>query len=167
MTIGENSEKNTTVTVTNAATPSLPPGELRLFNWLKSKGEIEINKNIGASLHSNHNEVLETIEDENRRSYFNHNVGYIAFGVIFSALSIFGMVFFEIIDFIWLPIAIAVAALTMTATAGLSHLLAARSMFAWAKAFAITAILGNLIPFIFSTTGLWEVLQAAWSDGFF
>lgn len=165
--IGENSDKNTTVTVTNAATPSLPPGELRLFNWLRSKGEIEIDKDIGGSLHGNHNEVLEIIEDENRRSYFNHNTGYVAFGVVFSALSIVGMVFFQIIDFIWLPVAVALAALTMTATAGISHLLVARSMFAWAKAFAIVAFVGNLIPFIFTTTGLWETLQAAWTQGEF
>ncbi|AVX05220.1 hypothetical protein MXMO3_02709 [Maritalea myrionectae] len=167
VTIGENDDKNTTVTVTNAATPSLPPGEMRLFNWLRSKGQIEIDKDIGESLHGNHNEVLEIIEDENRRSYFNHNVGYVAFGVIFSALSIVGMVFFEIIGFIWLPIAVALAALTMTATAGISHLLAARSMFAWAKGFAIVAIVGNMIPFIFTTTGLWETLHAAWTNGEF
>ncbi|MCF4097853.1 DUF2207 domain-containing protein [Maritalea mediterranea] len=165
--IGETEDKNTTVKVTNAAMPSLPPGELRIYNWLRSKGEIEINKDIGGSLHDNHNEVLETIEDENRRTYFNHNVGYIAFGVIFSALSIFVMVFFEIIDFIWLPIAVALAALIMTATAGISHLMAARSMFAWAKVFVIVAIIGNFVPFMFTTTGLWDTLQAAWDNGTF
>lgn len=165
--IGETGDKNTTVKVTNAATPSLPPGEMRLFNWLRSKGEIEIDKDIGESLHDNHNEVLEIIEDENRRTYFNHNVGYIVFGIVFSALSIFGMVFFQIIDFIWIPIAVALAALTMTATAGLSHLMAARSMFAWAKAFAITAMVGNIIPVIFTTTGLWETMRAAWDHGYF
>ncbi|TDQ63903.1 putative membrane protein DUF2207 [Maritalea mobilis] len=163
--IGENGEKNTTVTVTNATTPSLPPGEMRLFNWLRSKGEIEIDKDIGESLHDNHNEVLEIIEDENRRTYFNHNVGYIAFGVVFSALSIFGMVFFEIIDFIWLPIAVALAALTMTTTAGISHLIKARSMFAWARAFVFAALVGNFIPILFTTTGLWATLQEAWGSG--
>ncbi|WP_424981878.1 DUF2207 domain-containing protein [Maritalea sp. S77] len=163
--IGETSDKKTTVKVTNAATPSLPPGEMRLFNWLRSKGEIEIDKDIGESLHDNHNEVLEIIEDENRRTYFNHNVAYIAFGIVFSAASIIGMVFFEIIDFIWIPIAVAMAALTMMATAGLSHLMAARSLFAWAKFFVLSAIIGNFIPILFTTTGLWATLQEAWGRG--
>ena len=101
------SGKHTKVTVTEEEPHDLPSGERLIYDWLHAKGEVVIDKAVGKSLHQLHADFIETIEDENRRAYFNHNTGYVLFGFVLSAIVVVAMLYFEVLHFGWVVLSIA------------------------------------------------------------
>lgn len=115
------SNKDTKVTVTDKEPDDLPSGELKLYTWFHAKGSVTINKDIGKSLHELHADFIETIEDENRRTYFNRNTGFIITGLALSLLSLVGMLYFEVLHFVWLVVAIVAGVFVAMVSGMLSH----------------------------------------------
>lgn len=115
------SGKDTNVTVTDKEPDDLPSGELKLYTWFHAKGSVTINKDIGKSLHELHADFIETIEDENRRTYFNRNTGFIILGLALSLLSLVGMLYFEVLHFVWLVVAIVAGIFVAMVSGMLSH----------------------------------------------
>jgi len=134
---------DTKVTVTSKEPDDLPSGELKLYTWFHAKGSVVINKKVGASLHVLQSEFVKTIEDENRRYFFKRNTGYIILGLVISFLSLFGMLFLEVLDFMWLIIAVALAVVTAIFSGIISKTDSGFSLSKGVGIFIFLAVFGN------------------------
>jgi uncharacterized membrane protein YgcG len=107
LVIIDNVKKTLKVTVTGKQpTEPLPPGEKVLFDYFTSKGSVTVNKTTGPKINETRGEFVKTLESENRRVYFNHNIGYVVFGVVFSILCLGALVLFDMLPFFVVMIAI-------------------------------------------------------------
>lgn len=84
----------------------LPPGEQSVFNYLRSKGEIEIGKKSGPGLATQKSMFVSLIEQEHRHAFFRNNIGYVVFGFVLSLLVIIALVFLKALSAEWLIISI-------------------------------------------------------------
>ena len=78
------------VAIKDVAGGNLPVGERAIFklvNGYKSR-DLKISKSNGSKVKRLQNEFSSAMEKEHRRDYFNHNIGYIVFGVFLSILVI-------------------------------------------------------------------------------
>lgn len=115
-------DKKTKITVTEKQAPELPVGELKLYTWFKSRGDVVIDKAVGKSLHEMHADFIDTIEEENRRAYFNNNSGFVFFGILLSALMVFSMLYFEVLHFAWVVVSIVIGVFAVIISGIFSHL---------------------------------------------
>ncbi|MFT6659816.1 DUF2207 domain-containing protein [Maritalea sp.] len=143
VTLGQ-SGKDTKVTVTSKEPDDLPSGELKLYTWFHAKGSVTIDKKIGASLHELHSDFIETIEDENRRNFFDHNTGFVIVGLALSLLALFGMLYFEVIHFFWLVIAIVVGVVVAMISGMMSKAGSGPKFSRGIALFILIALFGNL-----------------------
>ena len=74
--------------------PGLPPGERAIFDWVKRKGEVTIDKANGPGVASAFAAFKDAIEKENRNRFFKRNLGYFALGAAFTVVAIAAVVFF-------------------------------------------------------------------------
>lgn len=103
----DNTGKKLKVTVTGKE-PAAPlsPGEELLFDYFKSKGSVVVDTANGPGLNEKRGEFIQTLETENRRVYFNRNVGYVVLGVALSVLSLGTLVLSGVLDPVFLIIAV-------------------------------------------------------------
>ncbi|MFD1943869.1 DUF2207 domain-containing protein [Paradevosia shaoguanensis] len=101
--------KKLRITLTGAEpAETLPPGEAMLFGYLKSKGDITVDTTTGPELNQKRSEFISTLQNENRQVYFRNNTGYVFLGGLLAVLLLGAMVFFEVLDPLWLIIAVVV-----------------------------------------------------------
>jgi len=153
--LGE-SGKKTKVTVTEKEADDLPSGELKLYSWLQAKGTVVIDKDVGSSLHELHTDFISTIEDENRRTYFERNTGFIVIGVAISLLFLLSMLYFEVLHFGWFIIALVLGVFIAMTSGALSHIGKMPSASRGIAMFIFIAVFGN------AATGL--IASAQWFD---
>ena len=85
------SGKNTTLkAIGNAKTP-LPRGETIIDNYMRTRGELVVNKGNGPGLKRTKDIFLNKIQTENRNAYFFNNYLYVAVGLGFSIISIIAL----------------------------------------------------------------------------
>ncbi|MEQ9638058.1 MAG: DUF2207 domain-containing protein [Devosia marina] len=102
-----NPGKTLTVAVTGKRPDQkLPIGEQVLFSYFEGKGTVTFNKANGKDLGTKRTEFTSAIESENRKIWFNHNWGYAGFGFLLAAAMIVAMVVFDVLEPIWLFIAV-------------------------------------------------------------
>lgn len=73
--------KTMTITSTGTASEKLPPGEQGVYNYIRSKGKVTVDKTDGPKLNEKRGELVTAIERENREVYFKNNVLYTLGGV--------------------------------------------------------------------------------------
>ncbi|MET3926411.1 DUF2207 domain-containing protein [Devosia sp. 2618] len=105
----DNPKNGLSVTVTDTApkTP-LPGGEQNLFDYLKTKGTVSVDKDNGVELNKQRAAFQSAIESENRSVWFNHNTSFAIFGVILAAGILVAMVWLDVLEPIWLIVGIVV-----------------------------------------------------------
>jgi hypothetical protein len=102
-----NPGKTLTVAVTGKdPVGKLPVGEQVLFSYFDSKGAVTFDKANGKDLGTKRSEFISAIASENRKTWFNNNWGFAAFGFVLAALMILGMVVFDVLEPVWLFVAI-------------------------------------------------------------
>ena len=103
----KNPDKTLTVTVTGKQPDQrLPVGEQVLFSYFQSRGAVTFDKANGKDLGSKRTEFTTAIESENRKAWFNNNWGFAGLGFVLAALMIGGMVLFDVLEPVWLFIAL-------------------------------------------------------------
>ncbi|QYO77602.1 DUF2207 domain-containing protein [Devosia salina] len=103
----KNPDKTLTVTVTGKQPDKkLPVGEQVLFSYFDSRGAVTFDKANGKDLGSKRTEFTTAIESENRKTWFNNNWGFAGLGFVLAALMIGGMVLFDVLEPVWLFIAL-------------------------------------------------------------
>ncbi|KKC41308.1 hypothetical protein WH87_01320, partial [Devosia epidermidihirudinis] len=80
----------------------LPVGEQTLFDYIQTKGTLNVDKSTGVELAAQHQAFNEAISRENRKVWFNHNFGYAAFGFFLAFMVLGVMVLFDALEPIWL-----------------------------------------------------------------
>lgn len=83
----------------------LPVGERVLFAFFKARGSVTFDKTTGKDLDEKRTEFIGAIESENRLVWFNHNTIFAVFSFVLAAGMIGAMVWFDILDPIWLFVA--------------------------------------------------------------
>lgn len=102
-----NPGKTLTVAVTGKRPDQkLPVGEQVLFSYFDGKGAVTFDKANGKDLGTKRTEFTSAIESENRKVWFNHNWGYAGLGFLLAAAMIVGMVVFDVLEPVWLFIAL-------------------------------------------------------------
>ena len=84
----------------------LPPGEAMVYSYLSSKGELTVDTSTGPELNQKRHEFVSTLQNENRQVYFKNNTGYVLLGGLLAVLMLGAMVYFEVLDLLWLIVAI-------------------------------------------------------------
>lgn len=102
----DNAAKTLKVTVTDKKPGTdLSAGERVIYDYIASKGTVVVNTTNGPKLNEKRSEFMRVIEGENRATYFNRNIGYIALGVALSIGLLLGLVFSGIMEPIYLLVA--------------------------------------------------------------
>ncbi|RYE07721.1 MAG: DUF2207 domain-containing protein, partial [Hyphomicrobiales bacterium] len=102
--------KAMSITATNERpAEKLPAGEQGLYDYIKSKGKVTVDKTDGPTLNTKRGELVSAIERENREVYFKNNVLYTLGGFALAIALLGGLVLFEVIDPIFLVVAFVVA----------------------------------------------------------
>jgi hypothetical protein len=93
------------ITSTGKATEKLPPGEQGLYDYIRSKGTITVDKTDGPKLNEKRGELVAALERENREIYFKNNVLYTLGGVALAGILLFALVWLDVLDPIFLVVA--------------------------------------------------------------
>ncbi len=103
----DNPESGLTVEVTGKDPEhKLPAGEQKLFSYLQSKGSVSVDKSNGTELATQRGEFQSAIEGENRKVWFNHNVGFAVLGFAL-AIGVLGlMVWLDALEPVWLAVGV-------------------------------------------------------------
>jgi uncharacterized membrane protein YgcG len=94
----DNTAKKLSVSVTGERDTRLPPGEKLIFEHISSRRTVTVDKTSGPKLNELRGNFVKAIETENREVYFRNNFGYVAIGVVGSALILIAMVAMELLD---------------------------------------------------------------------
>jgi hypothetical protein len=108
----DNPGKELTVTVTGKQPEEkLPVGEKVLFDYFTSRNAVTFNKANGPDLGTKRGEFTAAITGENRAVWFNTNFGFAILSFVLAAGMIGAMVFFEVLEPVWLFVAVVVGVL--------------------------------------------------------
>lgn len=140
----ENFGKQLSFSATGKTATDLPAGEKLLLDYIDANGKITVNETTGPGLNTKRAEFVAAIERENRRVYFNNNVGHIMLGLFLGLVSLVAMVAFEVLDIEWLIAAIFAGGILGFATVAIKSLWKGKriSMFifaVWVVIFAFNA----------------------------
>ncbi len=103
----DNAGKTLTVTSTRKEpVETLPVGEQILANYFASRGSVTFDKANGKDLGTKNGEFTTAIERENRAVWFKNNTGFAVLSFVLAALMIVGMVALDVLEPIWLVIAV-------------------------------------------------------------
>ncbi|MCW5722972.1 MAG: DUF2207 domain-containing protein [Devosia sp.] len=80
----------------------LPAGEQALFSYFADEGTVRVDKDHGVALARKRDEFTAAITSENRRVWFNHNLGFAVLSFVLAALMMVGMVALDILEPVWL-----------------------------------------------------------------
>jgi hypothetical protein len=98
--------KSLTITSTGKATEKLPPGEQIVYDYVRSKGSVTVDKTDGPKLNQKRGELVSALERENREVYFKNNALYTVGGVLLAIALLGALVWLEVLDPMFLVIAI-------------------------------------------------------------
>ena len=102
--------KSTTISATDASpAATLPLGEGGIYDFIKSRGSVTIDKTDGPALNTRRSALVAAIKGASGETYFKNNVGYTLLGVALSALLLLGLVWLDVLDFGMLIVAVIVA----------------------------------------------------------
>lgn len=87
----------------------LPPGERVLFSYFLSLGTVTLDKAHGVALGQKRTEFTTAIAQENRNVWFNHNAGFAILSFVLAGLMMVGMVALDILEPVWLFVAVFVS----------------------------------------------------------
>lgn len=76
----------------------LPPGEQGIYDFIRSKGTVKVDKTDGPKLNEKRGELVTAIERENREVYFKNNVLYTLGGLALAIAALGALVWFEVLD---------------------------------------------------------------------
>ena len=100
----------TNINATSAsADVALPTGEANIYSFIKSRGQVTIDKTDGPSLNAKRGQLVSEIQAESGQAYFKNNVSYTLIGVVVSAAMLGAMVWLDVLDPGMLVIAAVVA----------------------------------------------------------
>lgn len=103
----DNPGKTLTVSATGKRPESrLPVGEQVLFSYFDQRGAVTFDKENGRDLATKRSEFTGALESENRKIWFNHNFGFAVVSFILSAAMILAMVVFDVLEPVWLFVAV-------------------------------------------------------------
>jgi hypothetical protein len=101
--------KDMKITSTGVAKEKLPPGEQGLYDYIRSKGTVVVDKTDGPKLNEKRGELVSALERENREVYFKNNALYSVGGVVLAILMLGGLVLLDVLDPVFLVIAVVAA----------------------------------------------------------
>ncbi len=105
--------KSTTISATDkgkeTVASTLPAGEGGVYNFIRSRGTVTIDKTDGPSLNSKRGELVSEIKSASGESYFKNNLSYTLVGVLLAALMLGAMVWLDVLDPVMLIVAVIVA----------------------------------------------------------
>jgi hypothetical protein len=105
--------KSTTITATDGGketvASTLPTGEGSIYNFIRSRGVVTIDKTDGPSLNTKRGELVNEIKSASGETYFKNNVPYTLLGVLIAALMLGAMVWLDVLDTGMLVVAAIVA----------------------------------------------------------
>ncbi|WIY53531.1 DUF2207 domain-containing protein [Devosia sp. YIM 151766] len=108
----DNPDKTLSVTVTGKEPADrLPSGERVLFDYFSSRRSVTFDKANGTDLGAKRSEFTAAIEQENRRIWFNNNTGFAILSFVLAAAMVGAMVFFDVLEPVWLLAAVVVGIL--------------------------------------------------------
>ena len=84
----------------------LPPGEAMLYDYFRGKGDLTVDTTTGPELNQKRASFISALQNENRQVYFRNNTGYVFLGGMLAVLMLGAMVFFEVLDPLWLIVAV-------------------------------------------------------------
>ncbi len=103
----DNPKKTLSVTTTGKEPDAaLPTGEQLLFSYFQSRGEVTVDKKTGPELEKKRGEFVAAIESENRSVWFRHNTGYAVLGFVIAIAALAALVFFDVLEPLWLFIGV-------------------------------------------------------------
>lgn len=102
VTISNISDTLAVKTTGKTADGPLPAGEDVLFRYFSDRGTVTVNKSTGPTLATKRGEFTSAIERENRKVWFNHNAGYVILSFFLAFAMMGAMVFFDVLEPIWL-----------------------------------------------------------------
>jgi len=155
--------KDSTFAVTGKRAEGLPPGEAVLFDWLRTKRTVRINKSSGKALQATQREFIKTIEDENRRVYFRRNTPYVVAGVGLSVVSLGAMVAVDVLDPLWLFLALFVGVFIVIGSSAFSRVLTSGGIGNVASVFFLFIFISNFLPVLLNLTGRFSFDVAAFA----
>src|SRR5690606_12221682 len=94
------------ITSTGKAAEPLPLGEQGIYDFVRSKGTVTVNKTDGPKLNEKRGELVTALERENREVYFRNNVLYTIGGVVLAIALLGAMVWLEVLDPVFLVVAV-------------------------------------------------------------
>jgi uncharacterized membrane protein len=98
--------KDLRITATGKATDPLPLGEQGIYDYVRSKGTVTVDKTDGPKLNEKRGELVSALERENREVYYKNNVLYTLGGVAMSILLLGALVLLEVLDPVYLVVAV-------------------------------------------------------------
>jgi hypothetical protein len=98
--------KALTLTATGKAADKLPPGEQIIFDHVRYKGSVTVDKTDGPKLNEKRGELVAALERENREVYFKNNVAYTLGGVVLSVALLGALVWLDVLDPVFLIVAV-------------------------------------------------------------
>ena len=102
--------KSTTINATNASpAAALPPGEGSVYEFIKARGSVSLDKTDGPALNTRRSALVSEIKGKSGETYFRNNVAYTLLGVALAAVLLLGLVWLDVIDFGMLIVAVIVA----------------------------------------------------------
>lgn len=108
----DNPGKTLTVSVTGKeAVEKLPVGEKVLFDYFSGRGSVTFDKANGKDLGTKRGEFTSAIAQENRAVWFNNNTMFAVLSFVLAALMIVGMVALDVLEPVWLFVAVVVGVL--------------------------------------------------------
>ena len=102
----DNAAKVLKVTATRKSGTGLLPGEKLVYDFFAGKGSVTVDTTNGPKLNTMRGEFIKAIEGENRLVYFKNNAGYVVIGVLLSAALLGGLVLLDILDPVFLFVAV-------------------------------------------------------------
>jgi hypothetical protein len=98
--------KSLKITATGKPTEALPLGEQGIYDYVRSKGTVTVDKTDGPKLNQKRGELVAALERENREVYFKNNALYTMGGVVLAIALLGALVWLEVLDPVFLVVAI-------------------------------------------------------------
>ena len=98
--------KELAITSTGKATDKLPAAEQIVYDFVRSRGTVKVDKSDGPKLNEKRGELVAAIERENREVYFKNNVLYTLGGLLLAVAMLGALVWLDVLDPLFLVVAV-------------------------------------------------------------
>lgn len=97
--------KSLRITSTGEAKEKLPLGEQGIYEYVRAKGTVTVDKTDGPKLNEKRGELVSALERENREVYYKNNALYTVGGVVLALAMLGLLVWLDVLDPIFLVVA--------------------------------------------------------------